>query len=174
MSTTAPPPRHVPAGTGERIQLMHLGVVFKVFSEETGGGLSIVEHPLAPRGLGAPLHTHTREDEYSYVLEGRIGVQLGEDVLTLGVGDLVLKPRGVPHTFWNPTDEPACLLEIITPGGFEGYFRRVAEIVPPATDGPDLEALGRVAGEYGLEVDPTSIPRLAAEHGLAVPPMPGS
>ena len=60
---------------------------------EAGGGFSLVEHPMPPRALAAPLHRHNREDEYSYVLEGRMGALLGEEVLEAGPGDLVFKPR---------------------------------------------------------------------------------
>jgi mannose-6-phosphate isomerase-like protein (cupin superfamily) len=55
---------------------------------------------------GGTLHRHTREDEYSYVLEGRMGALLGEEVLVAGPGDLVFKPRNQWHTFWNAGDEP--------------------------------------------------------------------
>src|SRR5918998_1081798 len=80
-------------------------------------------------GLGAPVHTHSREDEYSYVLEGAIGVQVGDEDFYLREGDLVLKPRGVPHAFWNPTNRPARILEMISPAGFENYFRELAPLI---------------------------------------------
>jgi quercetin dioxygenase-like cupin family protein len=102
---------------GETVNLLALGVRFMVDGETTGGAFSLVEHPLPPRALGAPVHTHANEDEYSHVLEGRIGVQLGDEVLEAGPGDLVFKPRGVPHAFWNAGDEPARLLELISPAG---------------------------------------------------------
>ena len=92
--------RHVlgPAG-GETVNLLALGVRFMIEGEATQGAFSLVEHPLPPLALGSPIHTHRKEDEYSYILEGRIGVQLGDDVLMAGAGDLVFKPRGVPHAF---------------------------------------------------------------------------
>ena len=81
-------------------------------------------------------------------------------------GDLILKPRGVPHAFWNAGDEPARLLEVITPGGFEDYFSALAEVL--ALDGPpDLTRLVELAERFGLDIDPTSIPRLVETHGLA-------
>jgi quercetin dioxygenase-like cupin family protein len=92
---------------GKTVHLLALGVRFMIDGETTGGAFSLVEHPLPPRSLGAPLHTHHNEDEYSYVLEGHVGVQLGADVLEAGPGELVLKPRGVAHAFWNATNEPA-------------------------------------------------------------------
>jgi uncharacterized cupin superfamily protein len=64
-----------------------------IWGEESGGGFSLVEHPIPPRHLAAPLHRHSREDEYSYVLEGRLGALLGEDVIYAEVGDLAFKPR---------------------------------------------------------------------------------
>src|SRR5688500_5884881 len=84
---------------GEQVRLLALGVRFLIDGESTGGRFSLVEHPLGPRRLGAPIHTHTNEDEYSYVLKGRAGVQIGEEVFEAGPGALILKPRGIPHTF---------------------------------------------------------------------------
>lgn len=149
---------------GEAVQLLRLGVRFLVDGEATGGRFSLVEHPLPPRALGAPPHTHVHEDEYSFVLDGRIGVQIGDEVIEAGPGDLVLKPRGIRHAFWNAGDEPARLLEIISPAGFENYFRELA----PLLECPDenAEALGEVVGRYGLEIDLAGISAFAARHGL--------
>jgi hypothetical protein len=124
-----------------------------------------VEHPLAPRALGSPVHTHRHEDEYSIVLEGTIGVEIGEKVFEAGPGSVIVKPRGIPHAFWNPTDQPARLLEIISPAGFEAYFAELGKILG-ASGPPDLAALAALAARYGLDLDLTSIPRLAAAHGL--------
>ena len=91
-----------------------IGVRFMIDGAETGGGFSLVEHPMSPRALAAPLHRHTREDEYSFVLTGRMGALLGDDVVEAGPGDLVFKPRNQWHTFWNAGDEPCRILEIIS------------------------------------------------------------
>lgn len=120
------------AGDGEAVSLLALGVRFMINGETTGGAFSLVEHPLPPRALGAPVHTHHNEDEYSYILEGRFGIQLGDEVLEAGAGDLVFKPRGVAHAFWNASDEPARLLELISPAGFEHYFRELAPLLAAA------------------------------------------
>src|SRR5204863_9975528 len=76
---------------GETVQLGGLGVRFIA----TGEGFALVEHPIAPRTLAAPMHVHQHEDEYSYVLEGEVGVQIGDDVHYARPGDLVVKPRGI-------------------------------------------------------------------------------
>ena len=144
-----------------------LGAFLMLGGDRTGGRLSVLEHPLAARALGSPIHTHRDEDEYSVVLEGFVGAQVGEQVIEAGPGAVLVKPRGVPHAFWNPTDQPARLLEIISPAGFEQYFASLAGILagPGAPDDGQLAAL---AGRYGLDVDLASIPRLAAAYGLNV------
>ena len=106
-------------------------------TEEThAGGFSLVEHPMPPRALAAPLHRHSREDEYSYVLEGRMGALLGDDVVYAEAGDLVHKPRDQWHTFWNAGDEPCRILEIIAPGGFEDFFDELVDAGPTARRSP--------------------------------------
>ena len=160
---------------GEKVMTGGLGVRLMIDGEMSGGTFALVEHPMEPRALGAPMHTHRHEDEYTYVLEGEIGVQVGDEVLVAHPGDLVFKPRGVPHAFWNPADTPARALEIISPAGFERYFAEIAPLLPPANQGPpDERALGAVMAKYGLEMDMGSIPLLAERHGLVVDGPPPS
>jgi quercetin dioxygenase-like cupin family protein len=132
-----------------------------VWSEESGGQFSLVEHPIPPRTLAAPFHRHTNEDEYSYVLEGRMGTQLGDEVVYAEKGDLVFKPRGQWHTFWNAGDGSCRILEhMLEPSG-----------------GDDLEDPESMSGEtalaldarYGIEADYDSVERLCEEHGLIFP-----
>jgi quercetin dioxygenase-like cupin family protein len=157
-------PKIVGPGDGGFVDLGGLGIRFMVEGDETGGQFALVEHPLEPRALGAPMHRHTNEDEYSYVIEGRMGAQLGEEVVFAEPGDLVFKPRGQWHTFWNPGDEPARLLELISPPGFENYFREMGELV--ADGPPDPERRAAIAAKYELEVDPESVTGLLEGHGL--------
>ena len=131
----------------------------------TNGSLSIVEHSLAPRALGSPVHSHRNEDEYSLVLEGIVGVQIGDQIARADVGSVIVKPRDTPHAFWNPTDAPARLLEIISPGGFESYFEQLGKLLSSGAP-PDPAALGAIAERHGLELDLGSIPRLVREYGL--------
>src|SRR3954471_16980338 len=84
---------------------------YLIESSATDGRFALIEHTIAPRALAAPMHTHQNEDEYSFVLSGTMGAQIGDDVIEAGPGDLVVKPRGIPHAFWNPTDEETHVLE---------------------------------------------------------------
>ena len=141
-----------------------IGVRFMIDGSEAGERFSLVEHPMSPRALAAPLHRHTREDEYSFVLEGRIGALLGDDVVEAGPGDLVFKPRNQWHTFWNAGDEPCRILEIISPAGFEHYFEELVVLGGPARANP--EALAQLCERYGLEMQPETIPDLLERFGL--------
>jgi quercetin dioxygenase-like cupin family protein len=143
-----------------------MGVRFMLAGGDTGGGFSLVEHPIPPRALAAPLHRHSREDEYSFVLEGRLGALLGDEVAYGETGDLVFKPRGQWHTFWNASDEPARILEIISPAGFERYFGEMVDLLERSEGPPDPMALATIAAQYGLEVDRESVARLTEEYGL--------
>jgi hypothetical protein len=125
---------------------------------------------MPPRALAAPLHRHTREDEYSYVLEGRVGALLGDDVVVGGTGDLIFKPRGQWHTFWNAGDEPARILEVISPAGFERFFEELVDLGGPLEAAPDV--LGELCGRYELEMAPESIPGLVERFGLRMPGAP--
>lgn len=112
-----------PAGCGMLLR-GPLGAELMLAAERTEGRLAVVEHPLAPRALGSPVHTHRNQDEYSVVLEGVVGAEVGGQVIEAGPGVMLVKPRGVPHAFWNPTDEPARSLEIISPGRVRAVLRR--------------------------------------------------
>src|SRR3954471_25064435 len=120
METTAP--KIVGPADGKLGFLGSIGVRFMIDGHEAAERFSLVEHPMSPRALAAPLHRHNREDEYSYVLEGRMGALLGDEVVYAEAGDLVWKPRNQWHTFWNAGDENARILEIISPAGFERFF----------------------------------------------------
>lgn len=155
---------------GESVQLGGLGARYMVTGAQSGGGFALVEHPIAPRTLASPMHTHANEDEYTYVLVGEVGAQVGDEVVLAKPGDLVFKPRGIPHAFWNPGDAPARALEIVSPAGFERYFAEIAPLLPPNRPEPDFEALGAVMARYQLDMDLDSIPRLVQEHGLREAP----
>jgi mannose-6-phosphate isomerase-like protein (cupin superfamily) len=143
-----------------------IGVRFMLDGAEADQRFSLVEHPMSPRALAAPLHLHTREDEYSYVLQGRMGALLGDDVVEAGPGDLVFKPRNQWHTFWNAGDEPCRILEIISPAGFEQFFRELDALGGALNADP--EALAELSERYGQEMRPESVPELLERFGLQI------
>ena len=121
---------------------------FKLSGADTGGALAIVEHGFPPGAL-VPPHVHTREDEFSIVTEGEIGFRSGDREAVLGPGGYITKPRGEAHAMWNAGPAPARMIEVISPAGFELFFRAVVDLL-----------------EAG-DVDPQEGARLAAKHGLS-------
>jgi quercetin dioxygenase-like cupin family protein len=148
------------------VSLGGVGVDFKIPAEMTGGAFSVVEHPLDPRRL-IPPHIHYREDELSYVLSGEIGVRIGDRDHVAGPGSYVVKPRGIPHTFWNAGPGPAHLLEVIWPAGFERFFAALGELVAtcPPEELPARRAELALAYDHHF-VHPEWVPELKARYGL--------
>ena len=169
MPTTAAPTIIGPTG-GEAVALQTIGVRFMIPGADSDSRLSLVEHPIPPRALAAPLHRHNREDEYSFVLEGRMGALLGDDVVEAGPGDLVYKPRGQWHTFWNAGDEPCRILEIIAPAGFEQFFAELIDLGGGLKASP--EELAALSERYGLQMQPDTVPGLVERFGLRLPDLP--
>ncbi|MFF7285806.1 cupin domain-containing protein [Streptomyces griseorubiginosus] len=166
---SAPPLTIVRPGEGAEGFLGSIGVVFKLWGDDTDGALSVVEHPF-PVGALVPPHLHTREDEYSIVTEGEIGFRSGDRETVLGSGGYITKPRGELHTMWNAGSAPARMIEIISPAGFEHCFR---EMVDMLSDGPPStgDAVEVLAAKYGLEFGrPAWLPDIIARYGLTPPP----
>ena len=142
-----------------------LGVVTKIPGTETNGVISIVEHPVAPRLL-VPPHVHRDHDEWSYILEGRIGARIGDDEFIAGAGSYILKPRGIPHVFWNPDDSPARILEIITPSGLEEMFAQFGDLGARGELTP--ETMAEIAARYGSTMFFDWVPELTERYGLTL------
>ncbi|MFC4170541.1 cupin domain-containing protein [Microvirga sp. GCM10011540] len=147
-----------------------IGVRFMVDGQEAGQRFSMVEHPMSARALAAPLHRHLREDEYSFVLEGQVGALLGDEVLIGKPGDLIFKPRNQWHTFWNASDEPARILEIISPAGFEEFFHELVSLGGVTQAEP--RTLSSLCERYSLEMKPETVPVLLERFGLRFPGEP--
>lgn len=163
---TQDPQYVIGAGEGASVSLGGVGVDFKVSADLTGGAFAVVEHPVEA-GVLVPPHVHHREDELSYVLSGEIGARIGDRDVVAGPGDYLFKPRGIAHTFWNAGPEPARLLEVIWPAGFERFFAELGELT--ATSPPEELAERRAALALRYDhhfVHPEWVPELTERHGL--------
>jgi len=145
-----PPLTVVRPDEGREGFLGSIGVVFKLDGTATGGALAIVEHPF-PVGALVPPHRHTREDEYSIVTEGEIGFRSGDREVVLGPGGYITKPRGELHAMWNAGRSPARMIEVISPAGFENFFRRLVDL--QSAGPPSIDAITDLAAEHGLQFD---------------------
>jgi quercetin dioxygenase-like cupin family protein len=145
-----------------------IGVVFKLDGPDTGGALSVVEHPFDV-GAMVPPHIHRLEDEFSIVLEGQIGFRSEDQEVVLGPGGYIVKPRNEVHAMWNAGAVPARMIEIIAPAGFEDFFREFVDMTDAGLPDPDRAAA--LAERYQL---PFARPDWAADvikrYGLTPPP----
>jgi mannose-6-phosphate isomerase-like protein (cupin superfamily) len=155
-------------GEGATGWLGTVGVQFKLWGTQTNGAVSVVEHPFPVGALVVP-HLHTLEDEYSIVTEGEIGFRSGDREVVLGAGGYITKPRGEMHTMWNAGQVPARMIEIISPSGFESFFRELSEAL--ADGPPDPEQLMPLAARYGVQLgQPSWLDDVIARYNLT-PPM---
>ena len=181
MTTTSPPPATLADATalGRALPLTVLPaphepdrsigsitVAFRLDGEHTGEQVAVVEHSFPPGAL-VPPHVHTREDEFSIVTAGAIGFRSGADEVVLETGGYITKPRGELHTMWNAGTETAHMIEVITPAGFERFFRELADLVQAGP--PDPADLAALTETYGLFIDPTWVPELMDRYDLRSP-----
>ena len=156
-------------GEGRTGTLGSIGVDFKLWGADTGGAVSIVEHPFPVGALVRP-HLHTREDEYSIVTEGEIGFRSGDREAVLGPGGYITKPRNELHAMWNAGDVPARMIEVISPAGFEGFFQELSELLTSAGQ-PEVAQIAELAANYGLQFgQPDWLPDVISRYNLTPPP----
>lgn len=148
---------------GEALWFLGALATVKASAETTAGRVAVIEHR-SPRGSGSPLHVHSREDEWFYVIDGELTFWVGGEITVAPAGTFVYGPRDIPHTFLVSSDEARFLL-VTEPAGFEDFMRAIAqpaerlEIPPPATEPPDVEALASLAATFGIDiVGPPGIP----------------
>lgn len=153
-------------GPDDGVFLPVLDMIHKVTAERFGGALTIIEWGLPP-GAMIPPHTHSREDECSFVLEGELTCDVGGEIGVAPAGSYVLKPRNVPHALYNAGTKPVRVLEILTPGGLENYFDEYEEIVSSALDEERRRKARTELGErYGIIWHDERIPEAKARFGI--------
>ncbi|MFD0312881.1 cupin domain-containing protein [Streptomyces flavalbus] len=122
----------------------------------TAHRLAIAESVLAPHTQGPPQHRHGQHDEGFYVLSGTVRFTVGDESYDATPGTLVMVPPGTPHTFANPTDQPARLLSTFTPDLYVQYFRDLQDILAtgqPLTPQANIKTMSHYATEPAT--DPT-------------------
>ncbi|WP_220039737.1 cupin domain-containing protein [Nonomuraea aridisoli] len=170
----APAVKVVPPGGGDSVSIPGFGAVFKLHSRDNHGVVAVVEHPFAVGTITMP-HRHTREDEHSLVLEGEIGFRSDDAEVVLGPGGYITKPRDQLHAMWNAGTTPGRIVEVITPGGFEDYFRELAELFasvrpPTGVSVRETPEFAELAERYGLTYGtPDWLDDVVARYGLTHP-----
>jgi len=130
----------------ERLTFGPVTVLVRASAETTGGAFSAIEE--VPPLVDTPPHVHANEDELFYILEGEHVIQCGDQEFRVGPGGVVFAPRGIPHAQRRVEPGVGRLLILMSPPGFEGFFRQLAAAERAGTLGPD--AYAAASEEYGI------------------------
>ena len=158
-------PKVTLADDSNRIQLYDVLFRYAIGAADSNGALSMLEVTV-PAGTLIKPHMHTREDEFTLVLEGDVSARLGDEIVeTIPAGSWLVKPRSIPHAMWNVGDQPARVLEVVMPGGLEKYFEEIAPIL--REHGPEWTKRYNAAAEaYGLDILDDWTDELKARYGI--------
>jgi mannose-6-phosphate isomerase-like protein (cupin superfamily) len=153
-------------GPDEGTRLSALGITHKVTAGSFDGALAIIEGRIPP-GEMVPPHTHTREDECAFVLEGELTLDVGGEIVSAPAGSFVVKPRGVYHALCNTGTQPVRFLEIHTPGEFENYYDEYEQIVQSTMNEDERQRARVELGErYGVSWHDERIPEAMTRFGI--------
>lgn len=140
------PPYALERDQGELLTLGEARILLKVTAESSGGALTVWEE--IPPLLDTPPHVHTHEDELFHIIDGEHEFRCGEQQFRVGPGALVRLPRGVPHAHRRIVPGSGRFLVIVTPGGFEGFLRMLADADRAGELGP--AAYARASARFGI------------------------
>jgi quercetin dioxygenase-like cupin family protein len=155
-------PKATAPDEGKTIMLFAVRFDYKVTSADSGGDLAALEVTIPPRTLVKP-HNHSREDEFTVVLDGTVMARVGDQVVEAGAGASLVKPRGTPHAMWNIGPEPARVLEVLSPGGLEDYFEELAPVLRDKAPAATYDAL---AARYGVTIQNDWIEEIERTYGV--------
>jgi len=156
-----------PAGHGRAGETLRLfdrsWIDFKITTADTAGGFFMIEQRELRR-FGPPRHIHPEQDEWFYALEGTYRVEVGDEKLLIGPGDLLFAPRNVPHVWTHVEEEPGRMLVAFQPAGkMEGFFREFTRTAAM----PSHDELRTLFHDHGMEIlgPPLPLGELPAAHG---------
>lgn len=157
MTQSRRPLFQLPTG-GETYAVLGHRYTFLATGDQTNGVYALMHAEIPARDPGPPPHTHHREDEHFYMLDGNITFVIGDESREATPGSLVIAPRGIRHTFRNTAETTARLLVMMTPSGLEHFFEKVGqrwtgkEHMPPAPTAADIQRVLKTAPDFGLEI----------------------
>jgi quercetin dioxygenase-like cupin family protein len=136
--------------SSEPLDVLGEPCLVKLAGGDTGNAVAVVNLTV-PKLSGPPLHRHSREDEWFYVLDGEITVEVDGQRFTAGAGTSAFAPRGTAHAFQNFRDEAAHILVIVTPAGLDRFFEDVTAQNKGLSQ-PDFARVEELMQNYGLEL----------------------
>jgi mannose-6-phosphate isomerase-like protein (cupin superfamily) len=143
-------------GEGERLEFGPSAATLKAGASDALGSFALTDFTIAPGFPGPVPHRHERMVDSFYVLEGVLTLRIGDEEIAAPAGSYGVVPPGNTHTFSNPGPDPVRVLNLMAPGGLEGYLRELAQLGGP----PDPAVMAQLASKYDF---------VEASRGLAPP-----
>jgi quercetin dioxygenase-like cupin family protein len=141
------------AGEGRTLQPLNIlggEVLVKLSDADSHGAAAVFCHTVPPLS-GPPLHRHSYEDEWFYVLKGEITIEVDGERSVLHAGGSAYAPRGTAHAIKNFDNSPAEVLVMTTPGRFILFFEKLGALNAGRST-PDMAKTERLMNEYGIEL----------------------
>jgi len=153
----------VAPGEGRSLWVADGMMTSKASADDTSGAYALTDSTVPPQGGPSP-HRHHREDEVFWLLEGELGVLVGQSTFRVGAGSFVYLPKGVLHSYRNASDGPARFLTLMVPAGLEAFFLEAGApgtdlSSPPPFGEEDIVRLLEAAPRYGVEIPPPLEPQ---------------
>lgn len=134
------------------VRFLGMPTQVRATAETTNGAFGLIEHWEMTPGFTSPYHTHHREDESFYILQGEVAFVIDGNWRRVGPGTFVFGPRDVPHGFKAVGDKPVRMLLQTTPGGFEQFVMDLAQPLEDPIAQPDIPRLIETAARYGIDI----------------------
>ncbi len=146
--------QHTYLNTSADVTMRFLGspTLVRATAASTNGAFGLIEQWSIAPGFASPYHTHHREDEAFYVIEGELAIVCGGQWMKAGPGAFVFGPREIPHGFKVIGNTPARMLLLCSPGGFEGMVLELSEPLSAPPSAPDMAKLAQTAAAYGIDL----------------------
>jgi quercetin dioxygenase-like cupin family protein len=130
--------------------ILGIDTLVKLANADTDGAVLIFHH-VVPSLAGTPVHRHSNEDEWFYVLEGEITVEIDGDRRALQKGSSAFAPRGTAHAYKNFQSPPSQMLTLVTPARLQSFFEDLSSLGNGQAT-PDQTRVEALAEEYGIEI----------------------
>jgi len=148
--------------TREPLDILGAEVLVKLSNADSNGA-AVIFYQTAPPQSGPPLHRHSREDEWFYVLDGEITAETDGQRSVLHAGGCAFGQRGTVHAFQNFGTATAHMLVMVTPGGFDRFFEELSSL-NKGLSAPDLVRSEQLMNEYGIELTRSATEHSAGTH----------
>ncbi|OLP15787.1 hypothetical protein BST81_24550 [Leptolyngbya sp. 'hensonii'] len=135
---------------GQRVQVLSDRVCIKLKSAHSFNSMTVATVDVPPNGY-VPPHTHTKEEESFYMLEGSMVMYLNGEEFTIEPGDFVHVPAKTPHGYKNNSNQAVKFLAWTIGGAIDEFFIEMSDKVRDLPD--DLSKISAILEKHGIQMN---------------------